>query len=275
MRFISYQLGWFSTARGSGSRALLRTARENIQRGEIDAEIAFVFCSREPGESEETDLFLKQVRSYRIPLVCFSYQKFKAKYGSQVKVGTLPLWRLDYDREVMKQLDGFYPDMCVLAGYMLVVGSEMCRKFNMINLHPAAPIGPKGTWQEVIWQLIDGKARETGVMVHLVTPELDRGPVVAGCTFAIRGEPFDKLWGRLENLPESSSEQLGARTSLFNLIRKHGLVRETPLIITTIKYFSEGKIKVTTEKQIVDVQGNLITGYDLTEEIDKQIERLD
>ncbi len=68
---------------------------------------------------------------------------------------------------------------------------------------------------------------------------------------------------------------MGARTSLFNLIRKHGLVRETPLIITTIKYFSEGKIKVTTEKQIVDVQGNLITGYDLTEEIDKQIERLD
>jgi phosphoribosylglycinamide formyltransferase-1 len=46
----------------------------------------------------------------------------------------------------------------------------------MINLHPAAPGGPTGTWQEVIWQLIEGRAVETGVMMHLVTPELDRGP---------------------------------------------------------------------------------------------------
>ena len=59
----------------------------------------------------------------------------------------------------MNRLQGFHPDLCVLAGYMLIVGEEMCQRYNMINLHPAAPGGPTGTWQEVIWQLIDSKAR--------------------------------------------------------------------------------------------------------------------
>ncbi|GAH59253.1 unnamed protein product, partial [marine sediment metagenome] len=43
------------------------------------------------------------------------------------------------------------------------------QRYNMVNLHPAAPGGPTGTWQEVIWQLIENKAEETGVMMHLVT----------------------------------------------------------------------------------------------------------
>lgn len=268
---MTYRLGWFSTARGGGSRALLKTAQESIQRGEIKAEIAFVFCSREPGESEETDIFIEQVKKYNIPLVCFSYQKFKAKYGSRVKVGTIPPWRLDYDREVIKRLDSFHPDLCVLAGYMLVVGPEMCRKFDMINLHPAAPAGPKGTWQEVIWKLIDDRAEETGVMMHLVTPELDRGAVVAYCTFPIKGEPFDKLWHKLAKLPKDSPEWCTAREALFSLIRQHGLAREFPLVVTAIKSFSEGKVKVTPDKQVIDVQGKPIMGYNLTEEIDRQV----
>ena len=268
---MTYKLGWFSTARGSGSRALLKTAYESIRRGELKAEIAFVFCSREPGESDETDLFFEQVKSYRIPLVYFSYQKFKAKYGSRVEVGTIPPWRLEYDREVMKRLESFHPDLCILAGYMLVVGPELCQKYNMVNLHPAAPTGPKGTWQEVIWQLIDSKTRETGVMMHLVTPELDRGPVVAYCTFAIRGETFDRYWQELEKQPKDSPEWETARMSLFDLIRRHGLAREFPLIIATIKAFSEGKIQVTPDKKVVNSRGKPIKGYDLTEEINRQV----
>ena len=71
----------------------------------------------------------------------FSYQKFKSKIaaGSSAEKEALPSWRLDYDREVMRRLEGFRPDLCVLAGYMLIVGPEMCQKYDMLNLHPAAP----------------------------------------------------------------------------------------------------------------------------------------
>ena len=265
-----YQLGWFSTGRDKAARDLLQAVQRQITLGEIQAEIAFVFCSREPGESAESDLFMKQVADYHIPLIYFSYQKFRAKKGSITSQGgTLPQWRLEYDREVMSQLQDFSPELCVLAGYMLIVGKEMCRRYNMINLHPAAPGGPTGTWQEVIWQLIDNKAHETGVMMHLVTPELDKGPPVAYCTFSIRGQPFDKYWDEIkkQSLEELKREQ-GENNRLFKSIRQHGLAREFPLIIATIKAFSQGKIRISPEKQVFDAEGKPIKGYNLTDEID-------
>jgi len=78
------------------------------------------------------------------------------------------------DREIMRRIKGYSPDLCVLAGYMLVVGPEMCQRYNMINLHPAAP-RPQRHLAEVIWKLIESKASETGVMMHLVTPSWMRG----------------------------------------------------------------------------------------------------
>jgi len=269
-----YQLGWFSTGRDKAARDLLQVVNSSIKQGEIKAEITFVFSNRQPGESQESDLFFKLVEDYHIPLTCFSYQKFKASKGAPItgQAGTLSPWRLDYDREVMHRLQDFHPYLCVLAGYMLIAGREMCRGDNMINLHPAAPGGPTGTWQEVIWQLIDNKARETGVMMHLVTPELDKGPPVTYCTFPIRGKPFDRYWDKIERHPLSEVKRgEGENNPLFKLIRQHGLAREFPLIISTLKAFSQGEIKITADKKIVDSEGKLINGYNLTDEINEQI----
>ena len=268
---MPYKLGWFSTARGPGSRALLKTVYDVIKSGGIDAELEFVFCSRDPGEAAETDIFFQQVNNYGIPEVSLSYQKFKSEFGSYVKAGTIPPWRLEYDREVMKRLERFRPDLCVLAGYMLVVGPELCTRYDMINLHPAAPDGPKGTWQEVIRHLIDTRAGSSGVMMHLVTPELDRGPVVAYCTYSLRGRDFDELWEQLDRYPSGSPESEKLRHDLFDVIRKHGLAREFPLITATIKAFTDGKIKITPDKRVVDSKGKTIEGYDLTGDIDRSI----
>jgi len=267
-----YQFGWFSTGRDKAARELLQSVSSSIQRGEIKARISFVFCSRQPGESPESDLFLKLTEAYHIPLIHFSYQEFKARQATPVtsQPATLPPWRLDYDREVMKRLAEFHPDLCVLAGYMLIVGEEMCQRYNMINLHPAAPGGPAGTWQEVIWQLIDSKAKQTGVMMHMVTPELDRGPAVTYCTFPISGKLFNRYRKEIAGQATTEIKQSqGENNRLFQLIRQHGLAREFPLIISTLKAFSEGKVKITTDKKIIDAEGRPISGYDLTGEINE------
>ncbi len=268
-----YQIGWFSTARGKGSQALLRAAQESIERGDTDAEVAFVFLSRDPGEAAETDNFIEQVKDYKIPLVPFSYQKFKAAKTTTDESAAqgLPQWRLDYDRKVMARLKEFHPDLCVLAGYMLIVGKEMCSKYNMINLHPAAPGGTTGTWREVIWQLIGEQASETGVMMHLVTPELDEGPVVTYCTFPIRGEPFDRHWQAIEGKSAAEIKATkGEDSPLFRLIRRHGMARELPLIIATLKAFSQGRARID-KGRVVDRQGVPVDGHDLSVEIDKMV----
>ena len=266
-------IGWFSTARGSSSRVLLNSVHERIQAGRLDARIDFVFCSREPGESENTDLFLKQVQDYRIPLVCVSVKKFAQGLQQPVgaRDGNLPAWRLEYDRQVMDRLKDYDCKLCLLAGYMLIAGPEMCSRYDMINLHPALPDGPKGTWQEVIWQLIRENAAGSGVMMHLVTPDLDRGPVTSFCRFPIRGPDFDPLWEAVKSRPlESILAQEGQENGLFKLIRHHGFQREIPLIVHTIQAFSSGRIRISGKK-LLDAGGQPLAGYDLTGEIDREI----
>ncbi|MDD5397972.1 MAG: formyltransferase family protein [Dehalococcoidia bacterium] len=268
------KIGWFSTARGDSSKKLLDTVVSTIRNGGLDARIEFVFCSREAGESEKTDIFLSQVKQYSIPLVTSSVKKFAGSVRQQVgvKEEELPGWRLEYDRQVIARLDDFKVDICLLAGYMLIVGREMCSKFNMINLHPALPTGPKGTWQEVIWQLISERATESGVMIHLVTPELDRGPVISFCRYPIRGGSFDALWNSLgERSVEEVRKSEGADNALFNMIRQSGFIRETPLIIHTLSSFSQGKISIDSRKKLLDSHGQPISGYELTAEIDREI----
>ena len=108
-----HQIGWFSTGRDKAARDLLTAVSTGIKQGEIEAEIAFVFCSREPGESAESDLFIKLAEDYQIPLICLSYQRFKAREDTSATDHgrTLPSWRLGYDREVMSRLPDFIPDL--------------------------------------------------------------------------------------------------------------------------------------------------------------------
>jgi len=242
-------IGWFSTGRDEAARHLLQAVQESIYSGEIKAKISFVFSNREPRESQESNLFFQLVHSYNLPLIYLSHKKFKTASGTED-------WRTKYDRAVMSKIEKFSPDLCVLAGYMLIVGEEMCQQYNMINLHPAPPGGPKGSWQEVIWQLIENKSDKAGAMMHLVTPKLDEGPVVAYCLFSIVDEPFKEYW------------QKGDKQKLFHLIRQHELVREFPLIISTLKAFSEKQIGIK-DGRVVDDKGKLIEGYDLSDAVNQ------
>lgn len=263
------KIGWFSTGRDKAARDLLTVVQDSIRQSEIEADTCFVFSNREWGETAESNLFFELVKSHHIPLICFSSHKFQPQRRAEY----LLQWRLEYDREVMKRLEGFHPDLCVLAGYMLIIGDEMCQKYKMINLHPAAPGGPAGTWQEVVWKLIEDRASQTGVMMHLVTPDLDKGPPVTFCTFRIGGKPFDKYWEDINghSLGQIRRQQ-GENNPLFRLIRQHGLAREFPLITATLKAFSEGRVRIE-KGMVVDASGNPIKGYDLTQEIDEIVQR--
>ena len=245
-------IGWFSTGRDEAARQLLQAVQDKSHRGDIDGKISFVFSNREPGGAKESDLFSEFVRSYNIPLVCLSYKKFKT-------VGQEKEWRIKYDREVNKKIEPFAPDLCVLAGYMLIVSKELCQKYDMINLHPAPPSGPVGSWQEVIWTLIQNNADTAGAMMHLVTPELDRGPAVSYCLFSIKGYPFAEYWRKDD------------KNMLFRLIRQHELAREFPLIILTLQSLSQGEIGIK-DRRVIDAQGKSIKGYDLSAEIDRAVQ---
>ena len=258
------KLGWFSTGRGAGSRNLLRLVQEEIIRGEIPATIQFVFQNREHGEAEGSDLFQDLVHSFGLPLVPFSSQRFRKERA----VSSFTEVREEYDIAAMDLLNDFQPDICVLAGYMLYASEQLCKQFTMINTHPALPNGPIGTWPQVIWELIDGKATETGAMVHLATEKWDRGPVISYFSFPLTGALFDSLWA---NASGQSIEKLrntfGEKLELFQRIREEGAKREPYLLLETIRDLSQGSVRVVG-RQVTDNQGNPIGSYCLNDRIE-------
>ncbi|HLE02837.1 MAG TPA: phosphoglycerate transporter, partial [Dehalococcoidia bacterium] len=94
------RVGWLSTGRDQAARDLLKTVWEAMGRGEVKAEIAFVFSNREPGEARESDLFFGLVKGYKISLLTLSSSSFGISGPSR---------RLEYDRKVMGKLRRFKP----------------------------------------------------------------------------------------------------------------------------------------------------------------------
>jgi phosphoribosylglycinamide formyltransferase-1 len=270
-----YDIGWFSTARGPTSRLLLKEACEAMQRGEIKARIAYVFCNRERGEAGDTDLFLDQVQSYGIPLVACSSTRFRDAHdgkGAGFDGKVFSEWRRAYDQEVLTRLEGRHSDLNLLAGYMLVMTEPLCRRVSAINLHPAAPGGPIGTWQQVIWRLIEARAKQSGVYMHVVAPELDLGPVVSYCTYPVAGGHFDALWSSARDVTLADLQKEGEQQPLFRAIREEGVRREVPLILETLGAFSERRVSLEDGRP-VDPDGVPISGQDLTLEIESRLVR--
>lgn len=231
-------IGWFSTGRGEGSLGLLKFVQERILDGRLDANIEFVFSNRGAGEAEGSDRYFGLVESYGLPLVTASSARFRRARG-----GRFAEHREEYDRQVMDLLSPYDPEVCVLAGYMLIAGAAMCRAYSLLNLHPALPDGPIGAWQDVIWQLIEDEASQTGAMMHLATEEVDRGPVVSYCTTPITGGAFAPLWEEVRrgSLPVLRAEQ-GEDLALFQLIRRAEYRQEPYLLSETLGCLAEGRL---------------------------------
>lgn len=270
------RLGWFSTGRGPGSRNLLKAVMDGKESGILDIEIPFVFCNwdntEEPNSRRgEREKFFAMVEGYGIPLVTESFKKFKP----ELRASDQAAWGEEYGRELRRKTSVYPMDLGILAGYMLWMDDTTCDAYDMLNLHPAMPDGPKGTWQEVIWQLISEDATEQGAMMHICTSEHDRGAAITYCRFPIRGGDYDALWAQLYSKLETKTldeirKEEGESEPLFARIRKDGAARELPLVVATVKLFADGIAEIEDKRLICD--GNPLGGpYDLSSEVDSAL----
>ena len=231
---------------------MLRFVHERLD--DIDASIEFVFSNRAPGEAEGSDEYFRLVSQYGLPLITHSSADFRRRRG-----GRFSEHRAAYDAEVQQLLAGYRPDVCVLAGYMLIASGEMCRTFPLLNLHPALPDGPIGTWQEVVWQLIEQRATRTGAMMHLATEVVDRGPLVSYVTVPLNTPKLEPYWRELVGLDVTEiKERQGEEYELFRQIRAAQYRREPYLLLETLRALSNGAIVL--ESGLVEVTRADISG---------------
>ncbi|MDT8371195.1 MAG: phosphoribosylglycinamide formyltransferase [Gammaproteobacteria bacterium] len=83
-----------------------------------------------------------------------------------------------FDQALANEIDTHSPDLVILAGFMRILTTEFVEHFagKLVNIHPS--LLPKFKGLHTHQRAIDAGEEEHGASVHIVTPELDDGPVV-------------------------------------------------------------------------------------------------
>jgi phosphoribosylglycinamide formyltransferase-1 len=105
--------------------------------------------------------------------------------------------RAEFDAALQDVIDGYAPDLVVLAGFMRILTEAFVTHYDgrMLNIHPSLlPLFPGLATHA---QALAAGVREHGATVHFVTPELDHGPAVLQASVPV--------------LPEDTVETLSAR----------------------------------------------------------------
>lgn len=151
---MNRRLGILISGRGSNLQAII----DAIDDGRLDAEIAVVIANRADAAG------LQRARDRGLATRCINHRDFSS--------------RDDFDRALVTELRAHGVDLVCLAGFMRLVGAPMLEAFPhaVLNIHPSLlPAFPGVDAQR---QALEHGVKVTGVTVHLVTPELDAGPIV-------------------------------------------------------------------------------------------------
>lgn len=241
---MTLRIAWLTTGRGPGSYGALEYLLDAVDSG-LPVEVAVFFVNRARGEAEPTDALIEMAEARGIPVETLSSVAFRKARGGKISRPGEPLaaWRLDYDRAVAERLAGYEFELGVMFGYMLIATQPLYSRFAFINDHPALPEGPIGAYQEVIAELIRTGARESGCMMNVVTGEVDRGPVVSYCRYAIRDAANESLWAELGVVPAEPKVLQG--TPLYADIRARGVRRERPFLVETLRVIASGELNIS------------------------------
>ena len=148
------RLGVLISGRGSNLQAII----DAIDERRLDAEIAVVVSSRRnaPG--------LDRARRAGIETVALSYRDYAS--------------RTAFDAAVAAELERRAVGLVCLAGFMRLLGGGFVAAFPnaILNVHPS--LLPAFVGLDAQRQAWEHGVKVSGATVHIVTPELDDGPIV-------------------------------------------------------------------------------------------------
>lgn len=126
--------------------------------------------------------------------------KFAASHGIATAVVDHKAFpdRDSFDAALAQVIDGFSPDLVVLAGFMRILTPGFVKRYagRMLNIHPSLlPCFPGLHTHEAALAM---GVKVHGATVHFVTADLDHGPIVLQAIIDVRqGDTPDSLAGRL------------------------------------------------------------------------------
>ena len=84
-----------------------------------------------------------------------------------------------FEAELAAVVEGFAPDLLVLAGFMRILAPTFVLRFagRIVNIHPS--LLPAFTGLHTHRRAIEAGCKVAGATVHFVTTQLDHGPIIA------------------------------------------------------------------------------------------------
>ena len=142
----------------SGNGSNLQSIIDSINIGEINANISLVISNI------ETAFALTRAKQENLNSAFLNHKNFSS--------------RESFDQALSELLIKHEVDLIVLAGFMRILSNSFIEKFNrkIINIHPS--LLPKYKGLNTHARAIAAKDKFSGCSVHLVTSELDGGPVL-------------------------------------------------------------------------------------------------
>ena len=106
--------------------------------------------------------------------------------------------RAEFDMNLAMLIDGYKPDLVVLAGFMRILSPQFCQHYQgrLMNIHPSLLPSFKGlhTHEEAI----KSGCKLAGCTVHFVTPELDSGAIISQAAVPVlQNDTADTLAARV------------------------------------------------------------------------------
>jgi phosphoribosylglycinamide formyltransferase-1 len=172
---MARRLAVLVSGRGSNLGALVADVHE---AEEVDARIVGV-CSNRPGAQA-----LEIAEQAAIPARCVDHRTHASREAFETALGAT--------------LDGFAPDLLLLAGFMRILTPPFVERYSprMLNVHPS--LLPDFPGLDTHARAIARGDAEAGASVHVVTPELDAGPVIARIRVPVRdGDTAEQLQARV------------------------------------------------------------------------------
>ena len=179
----------------SGNGSNLQALLDRIASGHVQAQVALVVSDKPDAPA------LRRARRTGVPAVVALPKEPGEKAAA-------------YDARLLALLQADKPGLVVLAGYMRIVGAPILQAYagRIVNIHPALLPAFKGL--HAVKQAHDAGAAEAGCSTHLVTADLDGGPVLLQAGLKVRpGESLESLQRRvlaLEHLVLPRTVQLFA-----------------------------------------------------------------
>ncbi len=157
----SRRLGVLISGRGSNLQAMINA----VAAGSLDAEIAVVISNKQGAGG------LDRARAAGIETVVLEHTSYVSREA--------------YDGALVAELRRREVSLVCLAGFMRLLSANFVRAFphRILNIHPSLlPSFPGLRGQDQAWR---HGVKVAGATVHIVTPELDAGPIVAQATVAV------------------------------------------------------------------------------------------